>query len=171
MQTTIDQLNRMNDGEFRSLLGGIFEKSPWIADAVCGRKPFDSVESLHAAMCATVENAGADRLLALLRAHPDLAARLEELQALTPESLKEQTSSGLLDMPEAEMERLRTLNAAYRERFGFPFIICARLNSTGTILASIAERMNNPIENEKRTAWQEVQKIALLRLRDLFSHS
>lgn len=103
----------------------------------------------------------------LIEAHPDLVGRLARQGALTKESTNEQASAGLLTLDPATVERFEQLNTAYRERFGFPFIICARLNSTETILGGFEKRLANSREEEIRTAWEEIRKIAALRLGDL----
>jgi 2-oxo-4-hydroxy-4-carboxy-5-ureidoimidazoline decarboxylase len=169
MAISLVELNAWGEEDFVAAVGPVFEKSPWIASAVADRRPFSSREDLLAAMVAAVEASPTECLMDLLRAHPDLAARLHEVDTLTPESQGEQRAAGLLDLPTAEAEELRALLAAYRAKFAFPFIICARLNNAGTILAAIRQRMNSTTEQEINNAWQEVQKIAALRLRDLLA--
>jgi 2-oxo-4-hydroxy-4-carboxy-5-ureidoimidazoline decarboxylase len=164
---TIEKINRMDHATFLANLGPIYEKSPWIAEAAFGQRPFADAVQLLEVMKGIVEAAGEGALLELLRAHPDLAARLEERASLTAESLSEQTQAGLLNLSEEESERLRQLNGRYRERFGFPFIICARLNQPGTILAALESRVERDRTAEMQEAWTQVQRIAELRLGDL----
>ncbi len=164
---SLKQLNSLSQEEFQAVLGPVFEKSPWIAAKAWERRPFFDGAQLLNAMTKTVEEAGDAALLALIRAHPDLAARVEERRALTSESQQEQAASGLFDLSDEELEALRERNTEYRDRFGFPFVICARLNSMATILDAMKERMSHERELEISTAWHEIQKIAALRLRDL----
>jgi 2-oxo-4-hydroxy-4-carboxy-5-ureidoimidazoline decarboxylase len=166
-QTPLPEINSLDRAAFTALLGGIFEKSPWVADAAWEKRPFASTGAILAAMVETVETAGGSKLLDLIRAHPDLGARLPERAELTPESLGEQSSTGLFDTSPAELDRLRALNAEYTSRFGFPFIICARLNSVATIFDSIQTRLHNTRETEIAEAWRQIQKIAALRLADI----
>jgi 2-oxo-4-hydroxy-4-carboxy-5-ureidoimidazoline decarboxylase len=107
--------------------------------------------------------ANTDEKLSLIRAHPDLVGR----EALTPESQKEQSSAGLGVLSEKEIEQFRQYNAQYHEKFGFPFIICARLNKKEAILAAFPTRLQNSREKEIETALGEIFKIADLRVKDL----
>ncbi len=163
----LQKINALTESEFTAILGPIFEHSPWIAERAWASRPFDSASALLARLYAVVEEAGDDLQLALLQAHPNLVGRLARAGALTSESTNEQTSAGLLALDDASMSRFESLNAAYRARFGFPFIICARLNSTDTILTAFEARLPNSPEKERTTAWQEVKKIASLRLDDI----
>src|SRR4051794_13154228 len=102
--------------------GGVFEQSPWIAREAWEQRPFGSVDALHAAMVWVVEHSPRAARLELIRAHPELAAKA----VLTHESTREQCAAGLDRLTPAQHARLTGLTAAYRERFGFPFVICAR---------------------------------------------
>ena len=164
---SISRVNSLTEDDFILTLGGIFEKSPWVAEAASNRRPYASRGALLAAMVAAAESAGAEPLLELIRAHPDLGARLQERAALTPESLREQGGVGLFSIDESELDRLRALNTSYSEKFGFPFIICARLSSFVTIFESLQRRLQNSREEELAEAWRQIQKIAELRLADL----
>ena len=104
---------------------------------------------------------------ALINAHPDLAGRLALAGKLTAESTKEQASAGLNQMTADELARFTDLNAAYRGRFGFPFIICARLNDRRAIVDAMQQRLNNSPATEHAAALTEIEKIASLRLYDL----
>jgi 2-oxo-4-hydroxy-4-carboxy-5-ureidoimidazoline decarboxylase len=155
---------------FLARFGGVYEHSPWVAEGVlaAGLGPaHDSAEGLQAAMARVVEAAGQDRQLALLRAHPDLAGRLAIQGGLTAPSTAEQASAGLDRCTPAEFTRFQALNAGYRDKFGFPFIMAVRGRSRTEILATFERRVANDAETEFATALGEVHKIALLRLREL----
>ncbi len=162
---SIDGVNAMPREAFIAKFGGIFEHSPWVAERTRG--PFASVDALHAAMASVVRAATREEQLALIRAHPDLVGRLAREGKLTRESTSEQKAAGLDALTDAEIAQFEQYNAAYRERFGFPFIICARLNRKDAILKSFPERLRNTVEQEIATALVEIEKIALLRLRDV----
>ena len=168
---TISTLNGLPTADFIQTLGGIFEKSPWVAERAAAARPFSTRDALLQEMIAVVESAGSGPLLDLIRAHPDLGARLQERAALTPESLREQGGAGLFTIEESELERLRGFNKSYSEKFGFPFIICARLSSLDTIFESIQCRLGNSCEQETAEAWRQIQKIASLRLTDLVTEN
>jgi OHCU decarboxylase len=160
----------MSRAAFLAAYGPVYEHSPWIAEAVFGTgltEEHDTAEGLQAAMAVAVEAAPRDRLLALLRAHPDLAGRLAMRGELTPQSAAEQAGAGLGDCSPAEFARFTALNEAYQARFGFPFIIAVKGRSRAEILAAFERRIGQDATAEFRTALDEVHKIALLRLRAL----
>jgi 2-oxo-4-hydroxy-4-carboxy-5-ureidoimidazoline decarboxylase len=159
-------LNQANRAEFTFALGHLFEHSPWVAEETWARRPFRDAAHLHAELCATMRAASHERKLALIRAHPDLAGRLAQQRKLTAESTREQASAGLDRLTDAELATFQEQNDAYRARFGFPFIVCARLNAKDAILAGMRTRLGNSPEREFETALAEIEKIARLRLDD-----
>lgn len=164
MPPTLAEINASDRDAFVAALGHLFEHSPWVAAETHARGPFADAGALHAALCATLAAADRARQVALVRAHPDLAGRLERDGRLTEASAREQSAAGLDRLTAAEAADMRRLNAAYRERFGFPFVICARLNARDAILASMRSRLGNTPEAELSTALGEIAKIAKLRL-------
>lgn len=164
---SLSQLNVIDRAGFIAVLGHLFEHSPWVADETWPRRPFRDATHLHAQLCATLRAAARERQLALIRAHPDLAGRLAQQHALTAESNREQASAGLDRLADAELAEFQRLNDAYRARFGFPFIICARLNAKAAILAAMRERLPHAPEEEFQTDLGEIEKIAWLRLDDV----
>jgi OHCU decarboxylase len=152
---------------FLARFGRVFEASPWIAIAAWERGPYDSVTALHAAMVAIVDSAPPEARRDLIRAHPDLAGKAAIAGTLTPESTREQSAAGLDRLSPQQHAQLLALTAAYRERFGFPFVICAREHSADSILAAATERLAHNLADEERTALAEIAKIAALRLADL----
>lgn len=167
MKIPLAQLNSLSRVEFVSLIGPVFEHSPWIAEAAWARRPFRSVAELHHVMCEIVRGAGEVKQLELIRAHPDLVGRLAQAGQLTPESAREQTSAGLDRLTPEEVAQFQSNNAAYQAKFGFPFVICARLNQKTTILSGFQSRLHHSREQEIQTALVEIFKIAELRLNDL----
>ena len=164
---TLDSLNALDRAAFTAALGHLFEHSPWVADETWPRRPLRDAAHLHAELCATMRSAAPARQLALIRAHPDLAGRLAQQNALTAESTREQASAGLNRLTDAELAEFQRLNTAYLARFGFPFIICARLNAKSAILAAMSARLPQTPAHEFTTALGEIEKIAHLRLNDL----
>jgi 2-oxo-4-hydroxy-4-carboxy-5-ureidoimidazoline decarboxylase len=147
--------------------GGVFEESPWIAREAWEARPFGSVDALHAAMARVVEHSPRDARLELIRAHPDLAGKAATAGELTPESTREQAAAGLDRLTPAQYERITALTAAYRERFGFPFVVCAREHTPDSIIATAARRLEADSDEEEQTALTEIAKIARLPLADL----
>jgi len=162
----IAYLNTLPARDFVARLSGIFEHSPWVAEAVLPGRPFADVAALHGAMVAAVQGAGTDAALALLRAHPELARRAP----LTAESAAEQGGMGLDRLHQDEAARFEALNLSYRERFGFPFIIAVRgQRDRAAILAALTERLTHDAPTEQAAALAEVAKIARFRLDDLIA--
>ena len=163
---TISQLNAAGSEDFVAATGSAFEHSPWIARLAFERRPFASIEDLHAAMVAVVRDSPVERRVALIAAHPDLAGRVAREGRLTTASRDEQTSAGLDRLTPQETARFDSLNRAYRERFGFPFVICARNNTKASILDALEARGRNDRKTEIDAALTEIAEIARLRLRD-----
>jgi 2-oxo-4-hydroxy-4-carboxy-5-ureidoimidazoline decarboxylase len=154
----------MSRTEFTAALGAVFERSPWVAEGAFDARPFTSVEALHVAMTRVARDARRDTQLTLLRAHPDLAGRAARAGTMTAASVAEQASAGLDRLTDEEYERFTRLNSAYRERFGFPFIIAVRRQTRAGILAAFERRLTHPVADEIDTALGEVFEIARLRL-------
>ena len=161
---TLPDVNRMSAPEFRRALGSVFEHSPWIAERARAARPFASLEALHAAMVRVVRGASREEQLVLLRAHPDLAGRAARAGNLSAASLAEQSSAGLDRLTDEEHERFGRLNAGYREKFGFPFIIAVRKQDKTAILAAFERRLGNTVEEEIAAALAQVFDITRLRL-------
>lgn len=162
MNIQLWQLNTLGRELFVHQLGSVFEHSPWVAENAWKRRPFHSVNWLLESMMQAVKEAPEERILALLRAHPDLASRV----SMTADSSLEQQSAGLDMLTPHEFERFAELNAAYTEKHGFPFIIAVRGKTKADILDAMAERLNHTRLQERGQALLEVQRIAELRLRD-----
>jgi len=163
---TIGELNAADPDAFVSAVGPAFEHSPWIARAAWESRPFRDAGALHAAMCDVVRNAPEERRVALIAAHPDLAGRVAREGRLTAASAGEQAAAGLDRLTPAEIAHFEALNAAYRERFGFPFVICARKHTKQSILDALERRAHNDREAEIAAAIAEICEIAHLRLLD-----
>ncbi|WP_157015674.1 allantoinase PuuE [Mesorhizobium xinjiangense] len=162
--------SRMAREDFVARFGGIFEHSPWIAERAFKLElgaAHDSAGGLHNALCRAFRSAGEDERLGVLTAHPDLAGKLAEAKRLTSDSAKEQASAGLDALTDAERERFSALNSAYVEKFGFPFIIAVKGLTKDEILAAFEKRIANDRESEFATACRQVERIALLRLKDM----
>jgi OHCU decarboxylase len=158
----------MGRAVFVELFGDVFEHSPWIAARTYEAgltAAQDTAEGLHAAMVHVLSEAGHEQKLALIQAHPDLAGRLT-LASLTDDSRGEQTSAGLDSLTEAERDRFLALNDAYRQKFGFPFIMAVRGRTKEEILAAFEERLDHETDQEFDAAIVQIELIALLRLKD-----
>jgi N-carbamoyl-L-amino-acid hydrolase len=127
MSDLLERLNAsLTPGEFATLLEGIYEHSPWVAEATWPKRPFASLAALKHALAQVVREAPPQAQLALIRAHPELAGKAMVARSLTAESANEQGTAGLTHCSAQEFETLQRLNAAYNEKFGFPFILAVR---------------------------------------------
>jgi len=160
-------INDMDEAAFVGLLGGVFEHSPWVARAAWPARPFAGVDELHRAMADVLETADESLKLALLRAHPELAGREAEDGTLTESSTVEQKGAGLSALTHEEAVRIKALNAAYRERFGFPFIIAVRNHTKDSIFGELERRLGNDPATELANDLQQVLIITRLRLDEL----
>ncbi len=157
----------MSESAFVKRFGGIYEYSPWIAREVWRLGLSDehsSVSGLSAVMGEYVLTADRERLLALIRAHPDLAGRAAVSGELTEESSSEQASAGIDQCSEEEFERFQHLNEAYKKKFDFPFVMAVKGSNRHKILAAFEERLKNDPETEFQRSLLEINKIARLRL-------
>jgi|ERR1043166_5906239 len=159
----VEELNSLKREDFTDCLAPVFEHSEWIAARAANKRPFADRAELYAALCETVMKASDGEKIALIRAHPDLVGRA----ALTRESESEQAAAGLENLSPDDIARFQEYNSRYRERFGFPFVICARLNKKDAILDAFPIRLQHSREQEIETALREIFKIAELRLKDL----
>jgi 2-oxo-4-hydroxy-4-carboxy-5-ureidoimidazoline decarboxylase len=160
-------VNAMDRTAFVLKFGGIFEKTPWIAEKAWEKRPFASVDQLHANMVAVAKNATAEQQLKLLQSHPDLAGKEAKAGTMTASSVAEQASAGLNALSAAELAELTSLNAAYKAKFGFPFIIAVRMHTKEGIFSEFKRRLQNDTQTEFANDLQNVYIITRLRLNKL----
>jgi 2-oxo-4-hydroxy-4-carboxy-5-ureidoimidazoline decarboxylase len=160
----LNEVNALPRANFIARFAGLFEHSPWVVERAADARPFTDVSSgLMAPMLAASEA----EQLALIRAHPELAGKAAIDKTLTAESTSEQASAGLDRLTADEFARFHELNAAYRAKFDFPFIICVRLTDKAGILAAMAARQANTREAEIAAAIRQIGAIVRLRLEDI----
>lgn len=174
MTPAIARLNAASPAESATLLEGIYEHSPWIAQAALAQRPFADLAHLARALVDATRAGGRDAQLALLRAHPRLAGKAMVAGTLTAESTDEQTRSGLTQCSPQEFARLQALNDAYDRRFGWPFILAVRGPSgqgltRGEIIETFERRVGNDPNAEFEECLRNVHRIAELRLADRFA--
>ena len=165
--TTLAQINAMTPDAFSAAFGAVYEHSPWIAQRAFARRPFASATDLLLALWGVVQAASPEEQLALIASHPELAGREAQAGTLTAASTQEQAAAGLGLLNPEQRAELVELNRRYAERFGFPFIICARLNSREAIFGTLRARLHNQREQELHNALAQIGQIARLRLADL----
>lgn len=164
---TLAQLNCDSDEQFVAQLSDIYEHSPWVAEAVRKFRPFANLESLRLAMQQAVDAASPQQHLILIQAHPDLAGKLARAGGLTVCSTREQSGLGLDRLSDAAYQNFSNKNSEYREKFGFPFIICARRSTQERVLQAFDLRLKNSRDAEIAEALSQIHQIARLRLEGL----
>jgi N-carbamoyl-L-amino-acid hydrolase len=170
---TLEQLNAATQTEFTALLDGVYEHSPWIAEATWSQRPFASMAALKLALVNTVRQAGRDAQLRLIRAHPELAGKAMVSQTLTAESTNEQGKAGLTDCTPEEFAQIQRLNADYNAKFGWPFILAVRgPRGNGLpraeIIATFARRLAGHPDYELAENLRNIHRVVEIRLNDKF---
>ena len=161
---TLADLNRLDQADFVATLAGIYEHSPWVPERAWSQRPFANVAELLAAMAEVVANAGKERQLALIRAHPELAGKAMVQRSLTADSAAEQSGAGLTQCSPDEFAQLQDLNARYNAKFDFPFILAVRGYDRCGLIAEFARRVCNDPDIEFAECLRQIDKIAMLRL-------
>ena len=160
----IEAVNSLDAAVFAARFGDVAEDAPWVSEAACEARPFVDREAMVDAFALAVRAAARSRQLALLRAHPDLAGRAAVAGDIAAESRREQAGAGLDRLTAGEFARFQALNARYRERFGFPFILAVKGATKHAILAAFEARIGNDAETERATALANVERIVRFRI-------
>jgi len=161
---TLNQLNNGDDAAIIASLGDVFENSPWLVARAIEQRPFTSRDALLTIFMNTMFGASEDEILALIRAHPDLAGKAARAGDLTDHSAHEQASAGIDQLTDTEFNRFDRLNNAYRETFGFPFIIAVLDHTKESILAAFDTRLKNNKATEIEEAIRNIGRIVSLRV-------
>ena len=161
---SLAEINAMPAADFVAALGGIFEHAPWVAERAADGRPYPTIAALHNALMQAVRDAPTATQLAFVRGHPELGGKLARAGAMTEASKSEQGGLGLDRLDDEEFARFKRLNAAYRERFEFPFVICVRRHTRASILAEFERRLQNDPPAELAAALAEIGEITRLRL-------
>ncbi len=172
---TLAKLNAAGAAEAATLLDGLYEHSPWIAEKALASRPFVSLAQLKHAFVEVLATANRDAQLALIRAHPELAGKAMVSGTLTAESTDEQSRSGLTHCTPAEFKRVQELNAAYNTKFGWPFILAVRGPrglglARKQIIDTFERRLANHPDFELAECLRNIHRIAEIRLNDKFGH-
>ncbi len=160
----LDRLNAMDRAGFAAALGNIFEHAEWVAEGAFDARPFQTVVALHEAMLETVRASPIEIQLSFIRDHPELGSKVAQAGQMTDDSKAEQGALGLDRLSAEEFLRFQNLNAAYREKFGFPFVICVKRHTRDSILTQFSRHLDNNAETERAAALSEIGLITRLRL-------
>lgn len=166
MTVALDAVNAATLAAFVDRFADIAEHSPWVARGAADARPFASRDAMISAFADVIAKAPAETRLALIRAHPDLAGRAARAGAVAEDSLKEQAGAGLDTLTDAEFARFTRLNDAYREKFGFPFILAVKGATKTVILDAFEARLPNDPQTEFAEAITQIVRIVRFRLED-----
>ena len=156
----------MDERAFVEKFGGVYEYFPEIAMRAFGNgltPATETPEGMAHAMTEVAASLDKPAKLQLIRNHPDLAGRLG-IADLTASSRSEQSGAGLDRCTPEEFSRFQSLNEAYKRKFQFPFILAVAGKTRREILAAFESRLDNDRDTEFRTALDEIDKIARIRL-------
>ncbi|MCM3783765.1 2-oxo-4-hydroxy-4-carboxy-5-ureidoimidazoline decarboxylase [Neobacillus mesonae] len=156
----MNDINSFTKTQFVEAFGALFEHSSWVAELAYDKKPFESIKQMHEIMKSSVEAAGKEQQLILLKYHPDLGAKI----AMSDHSVNEQAGAGLQALSENQHSVLSELNRKYTETFDFPFIIAVKGKTANEIIEAIKMRVHNSYESEFSTALRQVYLISWYRL-------
>ncbi len=175
MPLTLEQLNAADTATATQMLDGLYEHSPWIAEAALAHRPFKSLAHIKHAMAKVLAEAPEQAKRDLVLAHPELAGKAMVTNTLTAESTNEQNKAGLTQCTPEEFAKIQKLNADYNARFGFPFILAVRgPRGLGLpkqeIIDTFERRALNPIDFELGEALRNIHRIAEIRLNDKFGY-
>ena len=165
-RVALEALNKADETEFVRLLDGVFEHASWVAEAAFAKRPYPTVAALHDALMAAVRTVPSKSQIAFVQAHPDLAGKAARAGQVAPASAAEQASLGLDRLSDDDFARFEKLNATYKDKFGFPFVVCVRRRTRDAILDSFERRLGNNKEIELAVALDEIGYITCLRLVD-----
>ncbi|XP_063807799.1 putative 2-oxo-4-hydroxy-4-carboxy-5-ureidoimidazoline decarboxylase [Pseudophryne corroboree] len=167
----VQTINSMNYEQFQDTFGNIIEKCLLITAAIWSKQPFSSVHEMEVCVYEFIESLPMSGKEGILRCHPDLAGRELSSGTLTVESQHEQLQAGLTSLTTEEQEILALLNSQYKEKFGFPFVICAKMSDKRKIMEELSYRLQNDPSTELLKGIDEVKKICHLRLQDILFKS
>ena len=153
MTLTLEQLNTTDEDGLVAMLDGVYEHSAWVARRAASCRPFATLAALKYALADTVNKANDTQKLELIRAQPELSGQT----SCTPD----------------EVDHIEKLNAAYKARFGFPFILAMGGPrgvglSKSEVISTLERRLRNPVDFEQGEALRNIHRIAEMRLNDRF---
>jgi 2-oxo-4-hydroxy-4-carboxy-5-ureidoimidazoline decarboxylase len=168
MKLSIEQINNLSKNDFVAHFAHVVEHSPWVAEQAYDKRPFKGIDDLYKALCQSVLSADESVWKHILNLHPELSGKEAQEGSLTNFSTAEQSGLGLNSLPKEEFQQIQVFNRDYREKFGFPFVVCVRnLASKSQLFSEMQRRLSLAGQDELRTGLEQVLEICRLRLNDL----
>ncbi|MGI5505308.1 2-oxo-4-hydroxy-4-carboxy-5-ureidoimidazoline decarboxylase [Lentzea sp. CA-135723] len=157
----MDSFNSAPEAELRPLLSECLAVPRWI-DAVAAGRPYASMDALLAAASVAAQGLSDEEVLGAIAGHPRIGERQKTGGVSARWSRSEQSG-----VDSSQADRLAAANAAYEDRFGHIYLVCATGLSGAEMLDDLSTRMDNPPDVELRVVNDELAKIAALRLQKL----
>lgn len=170
MKLSLSTINQLPKESFVKYFGQVVEHSAWVAEQAFEQRPFASIVHLQNVMIEVVKNAGEQAWKEILNLHPELSGKEAEEGTLTKFSVSEQMRIGLHTLNKHGVLAVRDFNHNYREKFGFPFVVCVRLlKDMAELFAEMDRRLLLDPDQELRNGMNQVYEIGRFRLNDLVS--
>ena len=167
-QIRLEDVNAMDREQFVATFAPLFQGPTWVVENAYTQRPFADTSSLRLAFQEALFAATPEQQRELMGAYPALASDTVAEGAAGEHSTLDQASAGLTRLAEEDHAAFREVTTAYREKFGFPLIVCVRDNpSRERILEQGRARMQNSPTQEHAAALIEIAKIAGHRFDDL----
>ena len=161
-----------NKEEFFQVFDELYEHSPWVIEksyeAIKNDIKFDNLEDFHKLLSLTVLEEDEALQMSLIKAHPMLAGKKAQDNELTDFSTNEQKSAGLNSCTSDEIKLFDQLNKTYFDKFDFPYILAVKERIKEQIIENFKSRLDNPYEDEKQEALDQINQIALLRIKGIY---
>jgi len=167
-----NELAKHSPKDFLETFGNVYEHSPWIVEQslrqVLANHEYNNIELFHQLLCEIMLQANNDLQDKLILSHPMLAGKKAQNNELTDFSTTEQKSAGLNDCNDSEIKLFEELNNQYFIKFNFPFIMAVKEKDKSEILSKFKSRQENTIPQERLNALSEINKIAWLRIKEIY---
>lgn len=165
---SMDEVNKLTSTKFVKMFRNVVEFQPEAAKAVVQKRPFLDRIELNAYFAEYLNSLSTNSKVNVLQSFPDLAGKHLDENELSIESNDEHISAGLDQLTIKQSFQMHALNAEYKHRFGFPFVICVRQNNRiECILHGIRNRLPNSRDQEVINGIEEVKKICQLRIENI----
>jgi OHCU decarboxylase len=164
----LNDVNQMSRDQFVDTFGPLFQGPRWVVERAYDSRPFADTRDLRRAFQEALFRGSEEEQLALIDSYPALGAESVALGDEGEGSKQDQSVLGLTRLDESAHGELAELTQGYRDRFGFPLIICVRdCSSLDQLLEKGRHRLRNSQTQEQAAALLEIASIAGHRFDDL----
>lgn len=155
---SLAEFNAVSESDAHALSGSCLDIERWVLEVGSGR-PYPDWESLRARASDSAEVIAWDEVAGALARHPRIGERANGEPGDVALSASEQ--AGVVS---SDVAALAAGNAAYEDRFGYVYLICATGLSGEQMLAALHERLTHDDQAERLVVMDELRRIAALRL-------